>query len=1340
MKAFFMLALLLDSPAVALEALAQPALSGTVAATTGGPLAGVDVEISPLLTDHEADVRLLHPDPEERPVVRARTDAAGRFVVRSPAAGLYRLVLQAPGRVPVERSPIPLVDDVELEPVSLATDAGLSVRVIDAKGHGVPDVLLIVRGAALPGGWGIRARRARTGADGIARVARPEGEILDLLLLAPGFAAIEKSGVSADLTVTLGPAERGREVALRARGAGGEPVPAALVRCGDPFWPLARTAADGTSALRLEVGRRTVCELSAADGREKAFAVEPGAPEVEVRLDAEPPVLTGRVRDAATGAPVAGALVWPPADPGQGARTGRDGSYRLIAPDAAAFGLRATAPGYLAGGTRVTRPEIRARRLPALTLRLAVALNGVVQSDRGAPLADVLVEASIGGADARNGLVADRRRTDAEGRFELRRLAGGRLYEVRAARPGFLGVGAEVALPALPRALPPLHLVLAPSRPARGTVLDETGKPLAEVRVVLRRASGIALAGRTPFRLPPPGERGTVETTTDARGRFAFPEVPAAEIDLLAGRDGFTPLLSRNRRIPAGAGPWDLGRVLLRRGVVLSGRVVDPAGRPVAQARVHRSAEMASLELLERILQDQKPDATTAADGRFTLTDLPAGKPVHLFVAAPRFLPGGAQGVRPPLTAPLTVRLQPGARLAGRILDEAGAPVAEAGVQLSRRTTSEGVPVGPPVYRQTTSDREGRFEIADAPAGETRVLVDAKGFVPWSSDTLSVPLPEGRELEVRLARGAVLQGSVRTTEGKVVAGARVSAGPAGARSDGEGFYRIEGVATGKVEVDLFHPNHPRQQRRMTIEPGTNSLDFEVAAGRRVAGRIVDDAGQPIGAAELALETPGWGHDHRIFRARSAADGLFELAEVPAGRYQLDAAARGYAPLRRKELVEVAAADVEDLVVTLGAAGAVEGRVGGLDEEQLSRVELRAEDEEGMELSRQGRVGPAGRFEVRDLAPGVWKLHAALASELREVTARVVITPGDTAQRDLIFNDRLALSGRVELDGEPLPEARVSVRAGSRTLERSVLTGYDGTFRLADLEPDTYWIGVSHQRQALTYNDTLELTADREIVLRLENGAFRGQVRDAATGKPLATAYAQLSPTAGAEFLVAGATDAAGQVLLPRVPPGTLRLRVSAEGYKADERTVEVAAGPTGETVEVELEPAAGLDLVVHLASGTVPAEVEVRAEAAGLAERRKVERDGHVRLPSLPAGTWNLAVTAPGGSPVRVVAQVPGPAVAVILPDAAPLQVEVPALLESDLIGSLRLADAAGRLLEIVSPAGQLGSQTALVAGRALVPAVPAGAWNLQAETPDGRRWSAVVTTDGRSSLVLRLE
>jgi hypothetical protein len=190
--------------------------------------------------------------------------------------------------------------------------------------------------------------------------------------------------------------------------------------------------------------------------------------------------------------------------------------------------------------------------------------------------------------------------------------------------------------------------------------------------------------------------------------------------------------------------------------------------------------------------------------------------------------------------------------------------------------------------------------------------------------------------------------------------------------------------------------------------------------------------------------------------------------------------------------------------------------------------------------------------------------------------------------------------------------------------------------------------------------------------------------------------------------------------------------------------VEVTAGPAGPAVEVALERAPGLELRVRLASGAVPAYVTVRAETpAGLpavAEQRRVDEEGHARLTTLPAGTWQLVLGASHGGVVRLVATVPGPPVDVTFPDAAPLIVDVPAIVESSFIGSVALYDPAGKPLEVLSPSGQIETRGAVVGGRATIASVPAGTWRIQVETPDGRRFSAVATTDGQHQAAVALE
>jgi protocatechuate 3,4-dioxygenase beta subunit len=1313
-----------------------PGVTGVVLDPAGRPVAGAAVELGFLTASHEAGLRILDGGAEPVPAAKAESDGKGRFALTAPGRGLYRLVVRAAGRVAAERAPLIVLEDSELDPVELAGDVGSTLRVVDAEGRGVAGAWVVANPAAAeqPGIWRTAARRARTGSDGVARLARRDGESLGVSVFAPGFAEVSQEEVQQTLTVTLGQPQRGRKARLRVVDAAGQPVAGALVRVGARAWPAARTDAAGRAEVQAPAGEPVSLWISTADGRSEARKLPPAADGAEVAL-AGAVALAGRVRDAESGAPLGGALVWSPVETGRVVQTGADGAYALPAPGGQSFPVRIVAAGHLGGGLRAGDPEIRARKLPAVALRPTVPLSGVTVGPAGEPLGDVLVE--TGGAG-----VADRRRSAADGRFELRRLAGATVYEIRATRPGYLPAQIEVATPAKARPLPPLRIVLTPSRPAAGRVVDGRNRPLAGARVVLRRARAPGKQSRTPFRVPPPGTHGVIEATTDARGKFTLAEIPASEVDLFASLPGYAPAWQRNRRLPSGKGAWDLGAVVLQPGVTLAGRAVDPAGRPVAGARVHRIDQMAPPELLDLQLRDQEPDAKTGADGRFALADLPAGKPVHLFVTALDRLPAAVQGIRPPTEKPVVVRLEPGGRLAGRVLDDQGAPVADAEVSLAWRPMLEGLPVGGALYRMASTNREGRFEIRDSPLGTVLLGVRARGFIPVPPAPTTVPPPRGEELEIRLERGAVLAGSVRTTAGEPVAGLRVAAGDAAGRSDADGAYRVDGLRPGPVEVDLFHPSYRRQKKKITIEPGTNALDVEVEAGRRITGRVVDERGEPIGTALVVLETPVR-TDFRTFHTRSAPDGKFEIASVTEGRYQVAAEAEGFAPMHRRDLAVLAEQEVEPLELVLGRSGAVTGRILGLDPEQLARVELRADDDEN-DLTRPGRVDVQGHFEIRDLSPGAWELRAELANEQRTVTGRVVVAAGETAERDLEFGHRLTLSGRVEYDGEPLPGARVSVRAAKLALERTALTDYDGGFRIEELEPDRYWVGVRHSAEMLTHNDTLDLTGDREIVIRLEAGALDGKVVDAATREPVAAAIVQLHPVAGTDFVVAGGSDESGHFHLPRVPPAEFHLRVTAEGYSAGERTVEVPAGPAGPAVEVALERATGLELRVRLASGAVPAYVTVRAETpAGLpavAEQRRVDEEGHARLTTLPAGTWQLVLGASHGALVRLVATVPGPPVDVTFPDAAPLIVDVPAIVESSFIGSVALYDPAGKPLEVLSPSGQIETRGAVVGGRATIASVPAGIWRIQVETPDGRRFSAVATTDGQHQAAVALE
>src|SRR5262245_28307615 len=79
-------------------------------------------------------------------------------------------------------------------------------------------------------------------------------------------------------------------------------------------------------------------------------------------------------------------------------------------------------------------------------------------------------------------------------------------------------------------------------------------------------------------------------------------------------------------------------------------------------------------------------------------------------------------------------------RVAGRVLDQTGAPVAKARVEIMGAATS------------VTADAGGRFCITESPAGssELRLLITADRFNPLASDPLTIPSGSTLTLDVHL--------------------------------------------------------------------------------------------------------------------------------------------------------------------------------------------------------------------------------------------------------------------------------------------------------------------------------------------------------------------------------------------------------------------------------------------------------------------------------------------------------------------------------------------------------------------------------------------------------------
>ena len=1176
-------------PLIALALTASPAsaaplrVAGRVLAgdEPGAPgLAGARVELSVL--EALPDVARRPAGTPVPPPVTARSGADGSFELRAPDAGLYRLSVRAKGRLPVEIPLLPIVEETDL-PVAVPPPASeVNVLVLGPDGRPLAGIELCAV-PELPGHssrpWQARVSCAGTARDGRLRLPSAGREPPGLLVTTPAFMGWARPEVTPEVAperVTLRLVSR-PEVQLRVRDAEGRPVPGALATM--TWWtgarPIGTTGADG----RLAVGSPGEARALAVTGPDGAWAVvEFGARAqgpIDVRLGPSQP-LAGRVLDARSRAPLPGALVWVGQPLLAVARADAEGRFRLPVGDGEVR-IQAAAAGHMPGAQPAGR-SAAARPLEVL-LELAGSISGMVVDGGGRP---------VGGAEVRArsadswGSEADRSlRSGADGSFRFAGLPAKALYEVTARREGS-APATGVAGPALPdRPAPPLRLVLTAGATLRGRVAGEGGAPVTGARLALVPSpqGGVTDEFRHPRQRPPQ----PLEAAADAEGAFEVRHLAPGRYDLRATAPGFAPLVVPGIELAAVPEPLDLGLVTLAAEAAIQGEVVDARGEPVAGAEVGAVAR----EELRRFRWEQErakaPSATTDEQGRFRIGELRPGERRDLTVRHPRHVATRVPGVEAPTSEPLRIALVDAGSITGRVLGPDGEPVAGAVINM------QGDCMGNVEHIRTVprSDAAGDFRAEGLTPGRCDLVTSAEGFMPAERRGLEVPA--GRDLEgvvLLLERGEVLEGSVLDDDGAPAAAMvraqleeRGGAGGAGRlgilhqETDGDGRYRLEGLAPGSYRVAAFgFESGGHATAEVEVVAGVNRLDLRLTRKSQasVSGRVLDPDGKPVAGAavQLAKESSSSG-------VTTQGDGSFEIS-VELGSYTATASARGWAdsaPLPVEVAAGQAVAGVAGLELRLRPGGTIAGRLLGVEPADLGRVRVRA--------SRPGQrffdgeavavVDREGGYRISGLSPGEWQVEATLGTRRAQGSVQLDAVG---AEADLDLGAGLALTGRLLIDGRPAPGRLVHLFGGQRDQRWLSTTSHEGRFAFEGLDPGRYTLTES--REVESWSRTVELDEDREMTIEIETGGLSGRVVMASTGEPVEDAELVLAPYgASAEWrgLSAGRSGADGSFALGRLMPGRYALRVSRPGFAPAEVPVEVRPGMPGR-VEVRLSPAA----------------------------------------------------------------------------------------------------------------------------------------------------------------------
>lgn len=277
-------------------------------------------------------------------------------------------------------------------------------------------------------------------------------------------------------------------------------------------------------------------------------------------------------------------------------------------------------------------------------------------------------------------------------------------------------------------------LKLDPALSVAGTVVDEQDRPVAGVTV------SVATPGVQP------GQRenvafngGNSDVTTDASGRWVCPYVPKdyESVKLVLTCDGYT---VTDVSVPVGKPESINLNLVIKHGFTVTGRVFDPEGQPVAEAKVR--------ELHNHLRRKQSTQ--TAADGTFTLQGVwvpdPAEPKMRIIVQSKGFAPQiqTVQCNEPTNIANMV--LTKASVFRGRVVDETGTPIPNATIRTD--CGSDGLDE----YQWLTrTDAGGRFEWDSAPPEPVLFWFEAEGF-KWIRDVEL--LPDGSEHEIKLTQKA----------------------------------------------------------------------------------------------------------------------------------------------------------------------------------------------------------------------------------------------------------------------------------------------------------------------------------------------------------------------------------------------------------------------------------------------------------------------------------------------------------------------------------------------------------------------------------------------------------
>lgn len=714
----------------------------------------------------------------------------------------------------------------------------------------------------------------------------------------------------------------------------------------------------------------------------------------------------------------------------------------------------------LAAGHTVRGVVLWPDRKPAAEVQVTVRPVETEPSDDGTPNARSIRRMMRGFGGGDNESIT----TNELGEFSVSGIEASQVSVSASIERGIEGFGAKYTAAAGPSpSSTAFELVLVEPLPVRGVVLDSAGKPLEYFSVSAeRRGDGEGerrgRMGNFSFNFGGGDEDRHFGNRKD--GSFVVYLQPGS-YDLKAEAKEYTASAAQQVQVP---GAPALEFRLARAGEI-AGVVLDPSGKPVAEAEVNYSREGRRGGFFGF---GGGNEAKTDAEGRFTLKGLPVGNGT-LTASSEGWAPSAGLEVSLEPGRDLTdvrISLRVGGRLEGVIYDSAGQPDAGRDIMVGNFMGGGGGLDG-----NTQSDAAGRFVIEHIAPGKYNVMAmpDMGKLAQAAGDDeepdmaavfsqlkmTPVELFDGQTTQVVL--GAPPASPVRVS-GRITQGEQpLKSGLVMALADGKSM--LSSMKAGKVQPDGTYSitlDAPGDYtfivgERMGDQDGVEfqetipqvpefALDLELPSGT-LRGRVLGADGSPAAGVSLTLEREGRASIFSFDMGRNQEtreDGTFELANLRPGTYTLRVGNSGFAGLFGQTArhgtalvsgIKLEKNQVRDgIVVQLDAPCTIEGTVRGNDGKAAGGASIFVRDAQGRTINPMSSctTDADGRFRFDGAAPGNYTLIARRDELSSRDSAPVSTRAGQPATVELVLETGTMLKVSVEDKEGKTVRASVSV--------------------------------------------------------------------------------------------------------------------------------------------------------------------------------------------------------------------------------------------------------------------------------------------------------------------------